>query len=231
MLPGGDLAMSRRLLTEARGTATWPGLRRVVALLVTFTASPALADRREVYTVLAFEPGMCRFEVPVGSGASTSKYCNALAVATYYGLTNSLHLGGRIRVTRTTDVRFAETTVRLGDGSASHGDVFEDHWALGIGGLAVYRFDTRARLAPLAELEAGVMTHKYDRIEHIPSGVAYSVPQGSQSATELYAAASLLLEYRLATRWVASAGISGQVESGGLRPWSITVPLRAGFIW
>jgi hypothetical protein len=222
-----------RLLINPAGRilAARPRLRAIVALLAASMASSALADRRELYTVLAYEPGFCRFDVPVGSGDPTTRFCNSVAAAAYYGFTNSVHLGGRVRASRMTDIHFTGTTVRLGDGSASYGDIYEDHWSLGIGALAAYRFDIRGPLAPVAELEAGVVAHKYDRIEHVPSGATHTVPEGSKSSTELYAAASLLAEYRFANRWAASAGMSGQLESGRLRPWSVTFPVRVAYIW
>ncbi len=224
--------MRRRLLTGAAPVlATSARFRVVVAIMAGFAASSSRADRREVYTALAYEPGVCRLEVPVGSGDPTTRFCNSLAVAAYYGVTNSFHLGGRVRASRTTNINFSGTSVRLGDGSTSYGDVYEDHWSLGIGALAAYRLDVRGSLAPVAELEAGVASHKYDRIEHVPSGATHTIPEGGKSTTELYAAASLLAEYRFSTRWAAAAGVSAQMESGGLRPWAIAFPVRVAYVW
>src|SRR5689334_14622217 len=119
----------------------------------------------------------------------------------------------------------------LPDGSNSTGEVFEDHRSLGLGALALYRVDTGYRVAPVLELEAGFTAHQYRRIAHIPTGVAFTIAMPDVSATVLHAGAALLLEYRLANRWVFASGVGVQAENGGLTPWTLSVPLRVGVIW
>jgi hypothetical protein len=61
--------------------------------------------------------------------------------------------------------------------------------------------------------------------------VAYKIELPSTSQTALHGSLAALLEYRFAKRWVAMAGLTAQVESGNLQPWSLSVPLRVGVIW
>ncbi len=111
------------------------------------------------------------------------------------------------------------------------GDVFEDHRSLGLGVLALYRLDTGLHLAPVFEVEAGFTSHQYRRIAHVPTGVAFTFPLPDVSETVLHGSAALLLEYRFAERWIAAGGVGVQGETGGLVPWSVSVPLRFGIIW
>ena len=132
---------------------------------------------------------------------------------------------------RNPDIHFGGAVVRMPDGSSSVGDVYEDDLFLGIGALALYRFDTRTSLAPVAELEAGFTSHRYQRIEHIPAGGTHSYPEPGVSRLALHGSAALLVEYRFRNRWVAAAGIALQGEGGGLMPWGVRVPVRVGVIW
>ena len=219
---------------SALATRGRPGraFRLVAFVLATLAAGRAHADRQELYTVIAYDPGGSRFRLPVkGSSSDVTKFTNGLDAAAYYGLSNRLHIGARIRASRTSNVQFSGTSLRMKDGSLSQGDVFMDHWALGLGTLVVYRIDTRSALAPLLEMEGGVMTHRYGRIVHIPAGVSYSVPQGDVSSTAAYGSAAVMLEYRFRNRWVAATGISAQREASGFVPWTVSVPIRLGHIW
>lgn len=207
-------------------------LTSVVAAVAAFAAGPARADRQELYTIVSYDPGVSRYRLPVdGSGPDVTRFANSLALTVYYGISNRLHLGSRLRASRASDVRFSGTSVRMNDGSQSQGEVFLDHWSLGVGALVVYRIDTRSAFAPLLELEGGVTTHRYGRIAHIPAGVTYTVPQADVSSSTAYGAVAVLLEYRFANRWVAAGGVSTQLEAGGFAPWTVSLPLRIGYIW
>jgi len=191
----------------------------------------ARADRNEVYAVVGYEPGLTRYELPATGSGSTTSFAGALAASVYYGLTNTLHVGGRLRVCINSDVRISEARLTLPDGSQSTGDVFEDHRSLGLGALALYRLDTGLQLAPVFEVEAGFTSHQYRRIAHVPAGAAFTIPLPDVSETVLHGSAALLVEYRFANRWVAAAGVGVQGETSGLVPWSLSVPLRFGVIW
>jgi len=205
---------------------------RVLAVAVAAAvAAPARADRKEIYAVLGLDAGVNRYKLPANGSGGTTAFAGALDVSAYYGLTNSFHVGGRLRLSSSSNVHFSGATVTMPDGSHSVGDVFDDHQSFGLGALGVYRVDTGVAVAPAFELEAGFDTHRYRRVEHVPAGVAYKIELSSTSQTALYGAGAVLLEYRFANRWVAMTGISVRAESGDLQPWSLSVPLRVGAIW
>ena len=205
--------------------------RPIVLLVALFAAGAARADYTEVYTVLGYRAGVSHYLLPAAGSGSVTGYAGALDVSAYYGLTNALHVGGRVQLSSSSDVHFSGTTVRLSDGSQSTGDVYDDHRALGVGALALYRVDTGPTLAPVIDFEGGFTTHEYRRIAHVPGGASYTVSLASVSETVLHGAGTLLLEYRLTNRWIAATGVGVQVELGGLTPWSVFVPFRVGCIW
>ena len=205
--------------------------RPIVFLAALFAAGAARADYTDVYTVLGYQAGASHHLLPATGSGSVTGYAGALDVSAYYGLTDALHVGGRVRLGSSSDVHFSGTTVRLPDGSQSTGDVYDDHRALGVGALALYRVATGFALAPVLELEGGFTTHEYRRIAHVPGGAAYTVSLASVSETVLHGAGALLFEYRLTNRWIVATGVGVQVEAGGLTPWSAFVPFRVGCIW
>jgi hypothetical protein len=199
----------------------------VVALLL--MSLPARADRRETYVVLGFDPGVARYELgPTGSGAA-AKPSGTFSATGYYGLTNEWHMGGRLRLSRTTNLDVSNAVVAL-NGVKTVGDVYEDHLGIGLGAVLLYRVSTDHPLAPLIEIEGGFTNHSFSRVAFIPKGSTYSYPQSSVSYVALYGAAGVLLEYRFLTRWLAAVGVSVQRESGQV-PWGVSIPLRVGVVW
>lgn len=188
----------------------------------------ARADRREIYTLVGYAPGVSHFRVPGGHGATTNAYANAIDLTSYYGLTHSLHVGGLLRLASSADARFAGATARLPDGTDSVGNVYADHRALGVGALLLYRLDTGIALAPAVMLEGGLTIHQYRDAVHVAAGVG--TPLGEVTETVPHGSATVLLEYRFLDRWVAALGVGVSVEPG-LMPWSIFAPLRVGRIW
>ena len=203
----------------------------VLGLILVFYARSARADRRELYTVLGYDPGVSHYKLSNGDTGSATTYSGTLTASVYYGLTNTWHVGGRLRLSSVPNIHIANAVVTMPDGSLSAGDIYEDHRSLGLGALVLYRVDTKAPLAPLLELEAGFMAHEFQRIDFIPSGAAHTYPQPNESNTTLYGSAALLLEYRFANRWVAAVGVAVQGEHDGNVPWSVSVPIRVGTIW
>jgi hypothetical protein len=210
---------------------SWLSVRILVHVLTLLAAGRARADHKEIYTVLGFDAGVNRYNLPANGSGSTTAYAGALDLSVYYGLTNALHVGGRLRVSSTSNIHFSGVTLTMPDGGQSVGDVYADHRSIGLGALALYRVDTGRALAPLVEVEAGFTAHEYRRIEHVPAGVAYKIELPNASQTALHGSLAALLEYRFANRWVAMAGLTAQAESGNLQPWSLSVPLRLGMIW
>ncbi len=202
----------------------------VLVLLGLAAQGAARADYQEVYTVLGYQAGASHYLLPGAGSSSVTSYAGVLDLSAYYGLTNRLHVGGRVRLTSSSDVHFSGATVRLPDGSQSTGDVYDDHLALGVGALALYRVDTGLHLAPIVELEGGFTTHEYRRIVHVPGGAGYTVPLASVSETVLHGGGAMLLEYRFRTRWIVATGVGVEFEQG-LTPWTVVVPFRVGCTW
>jgi len=195
-------------------------------------AGNARADRSELYTVIGYEAGTNRYLMPAAGSGSTTSYASAVDASAYYGLSNSLHVGGRVRLASNVDAHFSGVTVTLPDGSQSTGDVYSNHFGLGIGGLVLYRMDTGRAVAPVFEVEGGLTIHKYHDIILIPSGTQYSIPLGNVSEFVLHGSGAVLVEYRFRNLWTLSTGVGVEVEpSGGLLPWSVFVPFRLGRIW
>jgi hypothetical protein len=203
----------------------------LLAVAALFTAAPARADRKEIYTVLGFDAGANGYKVPANGSGSTTAFAAGLDLGVYYGLTNTLHLGGRLRATSTPDVQFDSVKLSMADGSESVGSLFADHRSISLGAVGHYRFDTGRAFAPVVELEAGFAAHQYRRVEHVPAGAGFKLDLGNKSQDALYGAGALLLEYRFANRWIAMTGISVRAETGDMQPWSLSVPLRVGVIW
>lgn len=205
---------------------------RLCALVAAaLAAGSARADRKELYSLVGLGAGVNRYKVPATGSGSATAFAGALDVSLYFGLTNTLHLGGRLRLTSTSNVHFDNARVTMADGSESAGSVFADHRAVSLGAVGLYRFDTGLAFAPVLELEAGFATHQYRRIEHVPAGVGFKYELGSKTQNALYGAGAVLLEYRFANRWVAMTGVSVRAETGDLQPWSLSVPLRVGVVW
>ena len=203
----------------------------VVSLVAMVTATSARADREEFYTLIGYVPTAQHYDLPGNGSGSGTEFANALDLTAYYGLTNTIHVGARLRATISSDVHLADVRVNLPDGSVSPGDAFLDHRAVALSALALYRLDTGLHLAPMLEVEAGFSTHQYRRIAHVPAGVAFTIPLADVSETVFRAASALLLEYRFGNRWTASGGVGVQVEPSSHAPWAVLVPLRVGAVW
>jgi hypothetical protein len=216
----------------ALASASARGRLRVVlgmlALAGMATPGGARADRRELFTLIGYEAGVSHHQLPVAGDAGTTQYAGALDVTAYYGLTNTLHVGGRLRLNSSSAVRFSAVSVTTADGSVT-GDVFLDERGVDVGGIVVWRVNTGYSVAPVLELGAGLAVHEYRNISHYPSGGSV-VPLGSRSEAVAYGSGTVLLQYRFRDRWLAAAGVGAQVE-GGRTPWSLLVPLRVGMIW
>lgn len=205
-------------------------VRTVLSLLGVLAAMPVKADRRDLYTLVGYEAGVSHWGLPASGQGSATGYTGAIDLTAYYGFTNKLHLGARVRLTSTSDILFEKRTITASDGTQLGGDVFVDHRAVSVGGLALWRFETGA-LAPLLELGAGVTVHEYRNVAVVPVGSSAGMALPSRPETEFYATGTVLLEYRFWERWVASVGVGVQVEPRGLAPWTVFVPFRVGRVW
>jgi hypothetical protein len=201
----------------------------VLVLVGLVAPSSARADRRELYVLLGYEAGVGHHQVPVAGDAAATQYADALDVTAYYGVSNSLHVGGRLRLSSSSNLRFSGVAVAKDDGSTVTGDVFVDDRSLDVGGVVLWRVDTGYSLAPVLELGAGLAVHEYRNISHYPAGGGI-VALASTSEAVAYGSGTVLVEYRFRDRWLATTGVGVQVE-GGRTPWSLLVPFRVGMIW
>jgi hypothetical protein len=205
-------------------------IRSLLLLVGVLGAGSAWADKDEVYTLVGYDGGVSRYRLPAAGEGSVNGYGGAVDVTAYYGWSNVVHVGGRIRGTSSSDVHFGGASVTVPDGRTSAGDVYVDHRALGLGALALFRFSAGYSVVPALELEAGFTVHQYRNIIHVPAGASVSVPLSDVTQTVAHGSATLLLEYRFKNQWAVSSGAGVQLE-GGLAPWSVFVPVRVGRIW
>jgi hypothetical protein len=210
--------------------AAWQAIRTVLLLVGVLGAGSARADKDEVYMLVGYEGGVSRYRLPAAGEGSVNGYGGAVDATAYYGWSNALHVGGRIRGTSSSDVHFGGASVTVPDGRTSAGDVYVDHRALGLGALVLFRFSAGYSVVPALELEAGFAVHQYRNIIHVPAGASVSLPLSNVTQTVAHGSATLLLEYRFKNHWVVASGAGVQLEEG-LAPWSVFVPVRMGRIW
>ena len=205
---------------------------RQLALLMIALVVPATAraDKGELYTLVGVQLLLPRYDDALSGTARATPTTGGLDAVAYYGLTNWIHVGMAVHVSRTRDMAFENAKVTLSDGSPSTGAVYLNDLAIGGGALALLRLDTGYRLAPVLSLEVGVNHHSYTEIDHVPSGAGYRIAFPDVSEFALSARAEFLLEYRFTDRLIAAAGISTVAEQGHM-PWQLGVPLRFGVIW
>jgi len=206
-------------------------LSLALAILALATPQAARADKRELYTFVAFEPQLTSFTEPVAASASGTLFTPAIELGAFYGLTNTLHIGGVLRVSQANDLRIDNAHTTLPDGTPVDGSVYFNHLSIGIGALAYYRFDTGRSLAPALEAEIGFTSHEYSLVALGPAGESFTVAYPSVSEFRLHLRATALAEYRFTNHIHASAGVGFSAEPGGLAPWQVVIPLRFAWIW
>lgn len=209
---------------------TW----RAAALIVTILLAPcgARADWQEFYTLVEVSPLFMRLDTPVAANtASTSAVGIAAGATVYYGLTNTLHVGGAFHYEATRNPSFKGTTVTLNGGTSSHGTLYEDTSAISLTMVGTYRFDLGGRLVPVGQLEMGVASLTYSNIAQFDGSTGVAFPYPSRSQTVLELRGQLRAEYRYGDHFVFGAGIGAVVRPGALNPWSLYVPLSVGYVW
>jgi hypothetical protein len=206
-------------------------MRRLALLsLVLVIPATVRADKGELYALIGGQFLLPRYDSALGGPGRATPTAGGLDAVAYYGLTNWIHVGAAVHVSRVSDVTFENTRVTLSDGSPSTGAVYLNDLASGGGAVALCRFDTGYRLAPVLSLELGVNHHSYTEIDHVPAGASYQLAFPDVSEFVLSARGELLLEYRFTDHLVAAAGVSAVAEQGHM-PWQLGVPLRFGVIW
>ncbi len=202
-----------------------------LAVLLVLGARTVRADERELYTLLQISPQILHFTEPTtGQGSSTLSGMGGSLVL-YYGLSDTIHVGGALHYATTSNASFTPVRVTLPDGASSTGAVYADARSIAATGVAAFHYDTGRHLAPLIQLEAGFASISYRNVSHMPSGAAYAVtlPDTTESALDLRA--SVRLEYRFVQHFVAGVGPAFVWNPGTHNPWALLVPITIGWIW
>jgi hypothetical protein len=228
---GGIIGPRDLEMVEGEGSSMfWRAVALAVALLL--VPGGARADREELYALVEVSPLLMRLDTPVAaSTASTSATGIAAGATVYYGLTNTLHVGGAVHYETTRNASFNGTTVTLNGGTSSHGTLYEDTRAISLTMVGAYRFDLGPRLVPVAQLEMGVASLSYSNIAHFDGSTGVAFPYPDRSQTVLEVRGQLRAEYRYGDHLVAGAGIGAVVRPGALNPWSIYLPVSVGYVW
>src|SRR3954469_24207024 len=102
--------MTLRIPSSGEAWGMWHSFQpwRAMSLIATLLASaPVRADHKETYTLLGYQAGVSHYMLPATGSGSTISYGGALDFTAYYGLSNTLHVGGRVRATATSDVHIS----------------------------------------------------------------------------------------------------------------------------
>jgi len=204
--------------------------RSGLALLVVFAASAARADRREVF--IQAEAGL---GVQLLTDAATAaKPGTGLGVGAqlhvFYGLTNSLHVGGYARGFFAPDVSFVDVTPTLADGSKPTGTLYENAFGAGGGALVRWRFDTGFSLAPFVQLELGVAWARFEKLQLIPTAKTFGIDLPLVDEIAPDGRAVVGLEYRLGERFLISLHLGGRRSLNRVSQWQLDVALAAGVV-
>ena len=214
------MSVRRNLFAAAAALALLPGAAR--------------ADERDLYVLLHGGPAFLRLTDPVEGTATTSSPAGSLGLTSYYGLSDTLHLGLSLSGTKRSGVKYPGLAVVLENGTRPEGDFYEDHLRLGAAALAHYRFNTGRSWAPFAQLElGGAQVRRTNLQEYVTGTRRYAAPAGDTSTTQLVpvAAAQLGLELRFLNNWSASVGLQAGTSLGSQKALQIHVPLSIGYIF
>ena len=203
----------------------------LLALALGLPPTAALADEREVYTLLEAGPSLVALDDPAGGLIRASSPGLNAQLSAYYGLSNAFHLGGFARFVVARDVAFAGVAPRLPDGSAPVGTFYEDAYQFGAGALVAYRLDTGYDFAPVGRLELGAAYLNYARLQHVPTGKDFGLSFPTVGEFAFGGRAVLALEYRISNHLVASVGLGARYNFNALTVWQLDLPLSFGGIF
>lgn len=204
---------------------------RALALLFCLSAAAALADRRELYVTGSASAAQLQLQDPAGGAVGASPFGLGAELGAFYGITNSIHVGGSASFSLTRDASFSGVSVRLDDGSQPRGALYQDAWSLTAGPYVHYRYDTGYDLAPIGRLGVSAGYVQYSRLQLIPDGRDFAIPFPDQSEFVFGARALLGAEYRFNDWMVASIAIGARHHFNSLWPWQFELPLTFGMIF
>lgn len=204
---------------------------RALVILVALVALPALADRRELYLELEGGLGVQLMTDASTASSSTVGFGGAAQLHAFYGLTNSLHVGGYARGFYAPDLAFRSVTPTLTDGSRPTGTLYENAFGAGGGALVRWRFDTGYPIAPFAQLELGFAWARFEKLQLIPEGKNFGIDLPTVDLIAPDGRLVVGLEYRLADRFLISLHLGGRRSLNRVSQWQLDAALAGGIIF
>lgn len=206
-------------------------MKRLPVLAFILVSAPALADRRELYVLLEGGAAVESLRDAPSLTQSGTAVGPAGELQAFYGLSNTLHLGGYVRGLYAPNVSFQGVAAVLEDGSRPTGTLYEDTHGFGAGVLARWRFDTGYTLAPLAQLELGATWRRYRLQQLIPSGkdFAISLPDKDELAPDVRLVAGV--EYRVLDQVLLELLVGARRPLAGVIAWQLTGSVAVGLVW
>jgi hypothetical protein len=199
-------------------------------LVISVAAKPAFADARETYAVVTLGPSVLVLKDAEQGKASSARPALLAELACFYGLTNTLHVGGAFRFAVAKNFAFDGVTISQPT-SSPRGSLYEDATSFGLAAFLAYRVDTGYHLAPVGRLELTATSNHYGNIELVPDGTNYIIGLPSVSEFSLGARALLGAEYRIGDRWVATLGIAVRRDFGGHATFALDVPASIAIVF
>lgn len=204
---------------------------RPALLALLLFASQAFADRREMYVLFEAGGGLRVQKDPATATQQGVGIGPEGQLHVFYGVTNSLHVGGWARGFWVPDMAFAGVTPTLADGSRPTGTLYANAHGFAGGALARWRFDTGFPLAPWVQLELGLGWQRFSLQELIPTGRDFGI--GLRMRDEVSAEGRLAagIEYRLFERLLLQLLVGVRRSLGAVAQWQFDLSLAAGVVF
>lgn len=201
----------------------------VLAAVLALAPCVAHADERDTYLLLTGGPGAMRLTHPLNADARSVAAIGGLGFTSYWGWTDTLHVGGSVSSTWSRYAAYRGVRVPLSSGSLPEGDFSERLWLLTGGALVHYRHDSGAAWAPFAQLELGVALHRRLERVHMVAGRENPFPDASEVVAD--AALQAGWELRVRDRYSVSVGLQLRVNPASLSAWQLQVPMAVGGVF
>lgn len=204
---------------------------KALVVVAVFALCPrvARADERDTYLLLTGGPGVMRLTHPLNTEARAAAAMGGLGVTSYWGWTDTLHVGASVSSAWTRYAAYRSVRVPLSSGSRPEGDFSERLWLLTGGALVHYRYDSGAAWAPFAQLELGAAWHRRVERVHIVSGRENPFPDTSKVIPDVALQAGW--ELRVRDRYSVSVGLQLRVNPASPSTWQLQLPLAVGGVF
>lgn len=206
-------------------------MRPTLFALVLLAAPPALADRRELYALLEGGAGLHLQKDPAAAAQTGAGVGLAGQLHVFYGITNSLHVGGWVRGFWAPDIAFASVTPTLADGSTPTGTLYANAHGFAGGALARWRFDTGFAVAPWVQLELGLGWQRFSLQQLIPTGRDFAIPLPLRDELSPEARLAGGVEYRLLERLLLQLVLGVRRNFGAVAQWQFDLSLGVGVVF